>query len=61
MVSSVFWINRIHQSVCRPCQEEWQAANPTWRHDEAKDRMDKAYALYLHEKEKYDRLVEEGV
>ncbi len=60
MVSSTIWINKLHQSVCHSCQEEWQAANPTWRHDELKSRMDKAYELYLHEKAEYEKLIAEG-
>ena len=57
MVSSVCWINKLHQSVCHSCKEEWEATNPTWRLDDAKERMDKAYELYLLEKEAYEKLL----
>lgn len=56
-VDSVWWVAALNTRVCYKCRDQFQTDNPNWKIDEAKSRMDKAYELYLLEKEAYEKLL----
>lgn len=60
MVSGLRWLQNLRKSVCWQCFDQFVENNPLWQSQGAKERMDKAYDLYLHEKAAYELLVAEG-
>ncbi len=58
-VDGIYWLAPIHAHVCYTCREEFEAARPDWRIDEARKMVDRAYEAYVNACEDLEDLLKD--